>query len=179
VNLIESLRKFDGKRTSELERLSVSMARTADSVAQLLAVAEHDDATVQVGATWILKRWLEEGVPHVEGSAADFVRLLKRATDWEVQLHLLQMLASLPVPAKSLSMLKKLLPRLLMDDNKFIRAWSLSLLAAMADQSQALRQDVISTIQIAENDDAAAVRARIRQIRKRYQWLKQAGRSER
>lgn len=178
VNLIELLRElgeFDGKRTSELERLSVSMARSDDSVAQLLAVAEHEDTTLQVGATWILKRWLEEGVPQVEKSAADLVQLLNRVTYWQVQLHLLQMLASIRVPAKSLSMLKKRLPGLLIDDNKFVRAWSLSLLAEIADQSEALRQDVISRIQAAENDDAAAVRARIRQIRKRYKWANQAG----
>ena len=145
------------------------MLRNDDSVAQLMAVAEHDDTTVQVGATWILKRWLEEGVPQVERSAANLVQLLNYATYWEVRLHLLQMLASLRIPARSLSGLKRLLPSLLMDDNKFVRAWALSVLAEIADQSETLRQDVISTIQDAENDDAASVRARVRQIQKRLQ----------
>ena len=179
VNLIESLRQFDGKRTFELERLSVSLPRNDDSVAQLLAVAEHDDTTMQVGSTWILKRWLEEGVPQVEKSAANLVRLLKYATYWEVRLHLLQMLTSLRIPARSLSELKKLLTGLLTDENKLVRAWSLSVLAVIADQCEAIRQDVISTIEDAENDEAASVRARIRQIQKRYKWTTHTGRTKR
>jgi hypothetical protein len=105
VNLVESLRHFDGKRTSELERLSASMSPSAGSVARLLAVAEYDETTVQVGATWILKRWLEEGVPQVERSAVNLVQLLAHATHWQVRLHLLQMLASLRVPVKAVSAL--------------------------------------------------------------------------
>lgn len=179
MNLIESLRKFDGRRTSELERLSSSMSRNDDSVVQLLAAAEHDETTVQVGSTWILKRWLEEGVPEVEDMAANLVRLLKSATYWEVRLHLLQMLASIRVPARSLPELKRLLPILLTDDNKFVRAWALSVLAEIADQSDAMRKDVISTIQDAENDEAASVRARVRQLQKRYKWITQTGRTKR
>lgn len=155
------------------------MSRNDDSVAQLLAFAEHEDTTVQVGSTWILKRWLEERVPQVEKSAANLVQLLKNATHWEVRLQLLQMLASLRVPARSLSRLKKLLPILLVDDNKLVRAWALSVLAEIADQSEPMRQDVISTIQDAENDDAASVRARVRQIQKRYKWTTKTGRTKR
>lgn len=179
MNLIEFLRKFDGKQTSELVRLSDSMSRNDDTVAQLLALAEHEDTTVQVGSTWILKRWLEEGVPQVEKSAANLVRLLMNAKDWEVRLHLLQMLASTRIPERSLSELKGLLPYLLLDDNKFVRAWALSVLAETGDQSEALRQDVISTIQDAENDRAPSIRARVRQIQKRYKWITQTCRTKR
>ncbi|GAB5442155.1 MAG: hypothetical protein Fues2KO_25040 [Fuerstiella sp.] len=179
MSLIESLQKFDGKRTSELERLSDSMPRNRDSVAQLLAYAEHDDTAVQVGSTWILKRWLEEGVPQVEKSAAALVQLLKYATYWEVRLHLLQMLASLRVPARTIPGLKKLLPGLLVNDNKFVRAWALSVLAEIADQQETMRKDVILTIRDAANDDAASVRARVRQIQKRYKWTAETGRTKR
>lgn len=179
MSLIESLRKFDGKRTAELERLSDSMPRNDDSVAQLLALAEHDDTTVQVGSTWILKRWLEEGVCQVEKAAATFVQLLKHATYWEVRLHLLQMLVSLRVPARTVPRLTTLLPNLLVDDNKFVRAWALSVLAGIADQRESMREEVLSTIQVAANDDAASVRARVRQIQKRYKWATEPGRTKR
>ena len=179
MSLIESLRRFDGKRTTELERLSASMSRNDDSVDQLLAAAEHDEKTVQVGSTWILKRWVEEGVPEVEGMGANLVRLLKSAPYGEVRLHLLQMLTSIRVPARSLPELKRLLPILLTDDNKFVRAWALSVLAEIADQSDAMRKNVILTIQDAENDEAASVRARVRQLQKHYKWTTQAGRTKR
>lgn len=179
MNLIELLRKLDGKRIAELAQLSDSMPRNHESVAQLMAVAEHDDVTVQVGSTWILKRWVEEGGAHVEKSAAKLIQLLEHATYWEVRLHLLQMLVLLRIPARSLPGLQRLLPSLLVDDNKFVRAWALSLLAEIADQSKALRPQVDSTIQKAENDNAASVRARIRQIQKRYKWTTQTDRTKR
>ncbi len=179
VDLIESLRRFDGKRTSELERRSASMPRSDESVARLLAAAEHDETTVRVGSTWILKRWHEEGVPQVEKSAASLVRLLNHEVAWEVRLHLLQMLSSVRIPATSVTGLMRLLPGLLIDDNKLVRAWALGVLAAIGDQSEALRQDVISTLRDAEDDHAASVRARVRQIRKRYQWAAQADRKAR
>jgi hypothetical protein len=155
------------------------MSRSDDTVAQLLAVAEHDETKVQVGSTWILKRWLEEGVPQVEKSAATLVQLLKQATYWEVRLHLLQMLASIRIPTRSLKALEMRLPSLLVDDNKFVRAWALSLLATVADQCEASRQEAISTIQNSENDEAASVRARVRQIQKRYEWTSQTGPTKR
>jgi HEAT repeat protein len=179
MNLIMSLRRFDGKRTADLERLSLSMSRSPASVAQLLAFAEHDDTTVQVGATWILKRWLEEGVPEVERSAEDLVELLPHATDWRVQLHVLQMLPSLRISMASLKILTTVLPGLVMHENKFVRAWALSGLVALADQSNELRQDVVSAITDAEDDPAPSVRVRVRQIQKCYTWTTQAGRATR
>ncbi len=88
------------------------------------------------------------------------------------------MLASLRVPVESLSVLAKELPGLLMDENKFVRAWALSTLANVADQNDALRQKVISMMKNAGNDDAASVRARVRQIQKRYSWATPAGRTK-
>jgi len=71
------------------------------------------------------------------------------------------------------------LPVLLVDDNKFVRAWALSVLAEIGDQRETMRQDAISAIQDAEKDDAASVRARVRQIQKRYNWTTKPGRTKR
>ena len=89
------------------------------------------------------------------------------------------MLPSLRVPVASLKVLTTVLPGLVMDENKFIRAWALSGLAALADQSDELRQDVVSETMKAETDHAPSVRARVRQIRKRYTWTTHAGRAMR
>jgi hypothetical protein len=172
MNLIESLKEVDGKRASAFEQLSASIPRADVSTARLLAAAAHDDTAIQVGATWILKRWLEEGVPEVERSAAKLAGLLNHATHWESRLHLLQMLTSLRIPATSLPGLRMSLPNLLKDGNKFVRAWALSVLANIADQWCEFREDAMSRIQDAQNDDAASVRARVRQIQKRYKWMR-------
>jgi hypothetical protein len=179
VNLIHKIQDFDGKRTAVLERLNATLPRNGSSMAQLLAVAEHDDTKLQVGATWILKRWFEDGDPQIERFVANLVQILKSASYWEVRLHLLQILASVCIPARSLSMLKKVLHNLLTDENKSVRAWAMSVFATIADQNESLRREARSLLQNAEHDQAAAVRARVRQIRKRYVWTNDAGRTKR
>jgi HEAT repeat protein len=177
VNLIHTLQDFDGKRTVVLERLNATLPRNESSMAQLLAVAEHDDTTLQVGATWILKRWFEDGEPLIERSVSNLVQLLKHASYWEVRLHLLQILAFVPIPTRSLSVLKKVLHEFLTNENKFVRAWALSVFASIADQNESLRSDALSMLQSAEHDEAASVRARVRQIHKRFKWTTDSGRT--
>ena len=179
LNLIESLRQFDGKRTDALEHLNSRLPRNDDTVRQLLAIAEHDDARLQVAATWILKKWLDDGTPPVEKSAETIVQLLKSAACWEARLHLLQMLVALRIPARSITVLVQQMPDLLADDNKFVRAWALSVFAQIADQREEFRPDVNLRIDAAGNDDAASVLARVRQIQKRYKWAAETGRTNR
>ena len=177
VNLIRTMQCFDGKRTEVLERVNHELPRNGTSMTQLLAAAEHDDARLQVGATWILKQWSDDDEPLVRESVASFVELLKDASTWEVQLHLLQILAAVPIPPRSRSKLKKVLPGLLTGENKLIRAWALSVIVAMADQDESSRRDAQARLDAGESDEAASVRARVRQLRKRYPWTTQSGRT--
>jgi HEAT repeat protein len=178
MSVIELLRRFDGRHVSALEALSVALPRCDSTVDQLLSAAGFSDTTVQVGATWVLKRWLEEGVPQVEESAAVLVELLKIACHWEVRLHLLQILSQIRIPTRSREALRVLLLRLTADQNKLVRAWALSVYAELADQSEVLRHEVLSALQGAETDCAASVRARVRQIRKLYSWTSLTGRPQ-
>lgn len=170
MNLIESLREFDGKRTGVLEELSAKLPRNDDSVAQLVAIARRKEERLQVGATWIMKKWVEQGMSAPENLAAKVTQLLKSASHWEVRLHLLQMLVSLPIPTRSVNTLATRLPDLLASDNKLVRAWSLSVFAVIADQSEKLRADFLAKLRVAEKDEAASVRARIRRIQKQFKW---------
>lgn len=172
MSLLAKLRSFDGKHTAVLEQLSDTLPRNIDSVAQLLMIAEHDDTKMQVAATWLLKQWHEEGVPEIAIAVADLIQIAKDATYWEVRLHLLQLLASIHIPASSMPTLRKLLPGLMADENKFVRAWAISVFAAMGDQNDSLRKKVGSVLVDAENDEAASVRARVRQLRKKYRWAR-------
>lgn len=170
MELIKALQDFDGKRTGVLEQLDASLPRDDSSATQLLEIAKHPNTNLQVAATWILKRWSEDGDPHIEDAAASLVELLKNAVHWEVRLHLLQMLSRTRIPSTSLSILKKELQCLMADKNKLVRAWSIGVYVAAADQNDALRAGAIAILEKTDLDEAASVRARIRQIRKRYKW---------
>lgn len=178
MEIVSALESFDGKRTVVLEQLNDQLPRTERVMAELLAVAEHDEDRFQVGATWILKKWSDEGEPLVAKSVATFVRILKQAVCWEVRLHLLQMLVSLDIPKRSQSALLKKLRDLLSDQNKLIRAWAVSVWVAIADQNEILRQEAIERLEQLEVDEAASVRARVRQLRKKYRWTQASGTTE-
>jgi len=172
MNILNSLKKFDGKHTDVLEQLAATAPRDESALAQLLAAAEHDEDSIQVAATWVLKRWNDEHEPMVETCAADLVRLLGMARHWEVRLHLLQILSSVSLPTARMAALKKRLPELAGDENKLVRAWTYSVYAAVGDRQPKFQREVCLILERAEADEAASVRARVRQIRKRYPWAK-------
>lgn len=179
MNLIDSLQTFDGKQTATLEQLNRTLPRDETSLAQLFALAKHNDTKLSVGATWILKRWFEDGEIEFANVVSRLIHILKNTNHWEVRLHILQMLDSSTITGTYASVLKKVLSKMVVGDNKFIRAWSVSVLATIADQNATLRDNFISTLQTAELDDAASVRARVRQVRKRYKWIANSERTKR
>ncbi len=166
----QALMEFDGKRTAVLDQLIASLDRNKETVTLMLDVADHRETNVQVGATWILKRWFKNEQLLFDGMTSKCTKLLMKAKHWEVRLHLLQVVALMHIPAEALSGLKNLLTDLLQDENKLVRAWSLSAFATLADQHPKLRGQARSEMKTAEIDGPASVRARIRQIRKHYRW---------
>ena len=170
MNLLRSLQAFDGKQTGVLEQISSTLRRDPRTVAELLKAAEHDDARLQVAATWILKRWVDEGEPAVQERTPQLAHALTHAADWQSQLHLLQALALLQIPQPAVPPLTRALAPLITHTNRFLRAWSLSVYARIAEDHEPLREKVLKLLGNAEHDDAAAVRARVRQIRKRIRW---------
>ncbi|MEZ6095409.1 MAG: hypothetical protein R3C03_14465 [Pirellulaceae bacterium] len=130
-----------------------------ESSAQLLAIAQHDDERLQVAATWILKQWSDQGVPLVESCIDELVPILGNASHWEVQLHLLQILAEQKIPAGVTRALKKILDRLIVNGNKLVRAWTYGAFAALADQHPTHRKPVLAILNEAINEQAASVRA--------------------
>ncbi len=170
MDWIALLRQFDGKHTDVLERLAGELPRGEESLRRLLVAVECDEVPVQVAATWLLKRWHDEGEPCVADATGELCRLLRGATHWEVRLHLLQLLSTATVPPRSRATLKKTLLPLTADDNKLVRAWAYSALAQLADQQPRFQTEVRTLLEAAGEDEAASVRARIRQVRKRMKW---------
>jgi hypothetical protein len=171
MKLLTVLRRFDGKKTEPLVELADNIV-TSDNIDELLAISEFEDARLQVAATWVLKRCQDNGISLSKQSIETLIDLLARVTYWEAQLHLLQMLSSLTIPSKKVSRLWKTSVALTGDANNFVRAWSYNLLAEIGDQHARRQKEVLGLLETADQDAAASVRARIRQIRKHLKWTK-------
>ncbi|OYP34174.1 hypothetical protein [Rhodopirellula sp. MGV] len=170
MSLYAALREFDGKKTAALEQVDAELTRDKDTLGELLVAAEQTDETMQSASTWILKRWCDEGEPLIAKSIPKFVKALRQVTAWPARLHLLQILSVHPIPLRAAKSLKPVLNDLLIQDNKFVRAWCFSVLAAIAETDPTYRDHVRSVLDNAEAADSASVKARIRHVRKRYDW---------
>lgn len=172
MDILTDIAAFDGKHTDILESLAARLSPDQALIRNLCGIAGHDDAKMRVAATWLLKRFQENGVPFSRDQTADLLALLHDETDWEAKLHLLQMMPDLALPEDGKDTLLRILKDegYLGDSNKLIRAWSYNGLAHLAAQHPAFRDDVAGLLATGQNDEAASVRARICNILKAMPW---------
>ena len=96
---------------------------------------------------------------------------MSNLNNWDTKLHVLQILPSLTIPSQQFDPLQRNLKENTRSENKLLRAWSFNGLAVLADQHSSLRTEVNGILSSAQNDEAASVRARIRQISKSLDWI--------
>lgn len=170
MNWLESLRSFDGKKTQVLEGLATSLPREPATVAWLFEQLKLREVRVQIGVTWILNRWSQEGTLVGELEWSTIRKCLEQNAHWEISLHLLQLLSRTPLDQAVAKRLGAAMERLTEDENKMVRAWACSAFAAAAEAYGPFREACLQRLAAGEVDQAAAVKARIRQIRKQYKW---------
>ena len=169
--LAQALFDFDGKRTGPLERFAAAHSADASLIAELCDFAASDDPDLQTAATWLLKRFGVTGAQLSSSQSETLLRLLIEESGWLPRIHVLQMMDTLVLPATLAAPLMNALAAQARGDNTFIRAWSVHGAVALAEQTPAYRASVLDLLAAAEQDEAASVRARIRQLRKNYDWL--------
>lgn len=172
MNLRSALESFDGKTTSTLEAIADRASREGDTILQLCEITVDSEPRIQVGATWLLKRFAEEGLDFSTAQAAEVLELLEGVRQWEASLHVLQLLPFLEIPQARAAVLSSRLTELVSHENKFVRAWAYNGLVVLADQHQVFREEVTKQIRGVASTEAASVKARIRNAEKACPWLK-------
>jgi len=171
MNLIDELGKFDGKRTAPLDKVAQQILHRKGIVNELIAFAQSNDIKIQSAATWLLKNLNEQSHLFSEVQTVNLIGLLSNLNNWDAKLHVLQILPSLTIPSQQFDPLQRNLKENTRSENKLLRAWSFNGLAVLADQHSSLRTEVNGILSSAQNDEAASVRARIRQISKSLDWI--------
>ena len=168
--LAQALFDFDGKSVGPLERFAAERRADANLIAELCDFAASGDANLQAAATWLLKRFGVTGAQLKPSQSETLLRLLMQETGWLPRIHVLQMMDGLCLPAALAPPLMEALAAQARGANAFIRAWSVHGAAVLADQHPVYREGVLDLLAEAEQDDAASVRARIRQTRRAFDW---------
>lgn len=153
---------YDGRSPSILSETAVQFRGHAGFPDALVQLAGDPDRLVSEGATWILKSELEAGRRLDAQQTARLIEQRERITAWQAQLHLCQLVHHLDVPDARRDALRRWLERLLEAKRPFLRAWALYAICHLPGKP------VVPVLDRMEQDPAASVRARVRQLRKRF-----------
>src|SRR5450755_963658 len=158
------LQHFDGKDTDSLLRVAATLSPDRSTIDYLISLAERSDTPMQTAATWLLKHFQSRDVSFTPDQVTRLVEQLRCPGPWESRLHLVQMLPGLALPAACTEQLFQSLVATLSERNKFVRAWVYTALHSLASQHRHYAPEVALLLDQASRDEAASVRARLRQL---------------
>lgn len=157
MSLRQDIAAWDGKSAEAIGNVYLRHCNDPAFVRKTLDCVANP--SLEVGATWLLKRHAEAGGA-IDGQA--LYRLAPRLGHWEAKLHVLQCLPHTPVPATQRRATEKFLRAGMADDAKFVRAWAYSGFHALACQYPAYRDEADALLRAALDAEPPSVTARVR-----------------
>lgn len=165
MSLAEEIAAWDGKSADDISDIYLRYSKESTFVPCLLSMMK--DASLQIGASWLLKRHCDDGAELTQGQVNAIYKLLPGFTHWETKLHILQSMSSMPVVKEKKQTVESFLRACMTDSNKFVRAWTYNGFYELARQYPEFQQEVKQFFEMAMRDEAASVKARIRNIVKK------------
>ena len=153
---------WDGKSKNAITRVYKKHNGKANFLVDVIALIA--DEPMQVGATWLLKHYFDEGGPPLESpSAAAVYSKVDSLVHWEAKLHVLQCMEHLPISKDQVKPVEKLLRLCLAGEAKFVRAWAYSGFHELARQHPEFQPEASRILAVAlETETAGSVLARVR-----------------
>lgn len=170
MNLNDAILKWDQKSRDDIAEIYTQFSSSPDFLESILK--DLNSLKLSCGGSWLLKEHLESGATLSKPQEKAVVKALLKAQDWQTQLHLLQVFAFFQQNIQHADELFLFLRLQLSHDNKFIRAWSYNAIYLLAEQNSAHRDEANKLFSLAMRDEAASVKARLRNCVKKSSWAK-------
>ncbi len=164
--ILERVLEFDGKTTGSLESACRSAGKDFTGFDQLLELAASADTRMQIGATWAIRKLLELGADMSAEELERFTETAAAQTAWEAQLHIAQSIQFLESANLNTGALAKTLHPWCDAKRPFLRAWAIDAICQLAQRDPSLNETAMELLTKGEQDAAASVRARVRNLRK-------------
>ncbi len=161
----QDIAAWDGKSAADIKAVydtHHSKANFADSIVDLSLTLECEK-----GATWLLKAWLEAGNTLEQSQVDRIYGSLSQLKHWEARLHVLQSIPFMPIAEGERNNVYNFLRFTLTDQNKFVRAWTYNGFYELSRQYPEYLVETKQYFKMAMRDEAASVKARIRNIMKK------------
>jgi len=165
MGLSSELKDWDGKSADQISMIFDRYNTDPDflnAITDLLQVT-----SLQSGASWLLKRYLELGAAICASKVSFVYERLDGGMHWEARLHLLQSMDYMPITDADRDRVNRFLRLQITDKNKFVRAWSYNGLYLLAKQHAQYQDEVAEMLAKAMLDEAASVKSRIRNLLKK------------
>ena len=161
MSLKADILAWDGKSAADIGSVYDTHATSRAFTDRLIGFMP--DRTLQTGATWLLKRHLEQGGTLAEPQADAFYGACPALEEWGACLHVLQCTPRVAVPVSKARRVAAFLDRCLTNRRPMVRAWAYwgyhelaSLHARYTADAEALLLDA------AASETAGSVKARVR-----------------
>lgn len=162
MTLRDEVAAWDGKSAATIGSIYERFAEQPEFVRSLVAMVP--DPTLQSGATWLLKKFLESGGEIGRRETSRLWSALPSCERWEGKVHLLQSISRLNIAARDKLAVEAFIRRCLADTNKFVRAWAYSGFYELAATHREYREEANELLHAGLSEEAASVRARIRRL---------------
>ena len=165
MSIESQISKWDKKSADDIRAINQNYYKDSEFSNTLISMLK--DTLLQVGASWLLKAYLESKYPLSQEQIKAIYSSLNLLEPWEAKLHILQCMPYMPIDKDSKNNVTVFLRLTLTDLNKFVRAWSYNGFYELARQYPDHREETEQFFEMAMRDEAASVKARIRQIMKK------------
>ncbi len=165
MTISRDLAAWDGKSAADIRDIYDRHCGEPSFVSEIIQFTKQPP--LQNGATWLLKRHVENAGVLDAAAISEICQLLPNLAHWEARLHVLQCLPFLPVPDTHTKTVETFLRACLIDDAKFVRAWAYSGFYELAVQYPEYRQEAGQLLDNALAREPASVKARIRKVMKK------------
>ncbi len=165
MNIKQAISNWDGKSADDIAAIYHHHSGQSSFLTDIIALIEHP--SFQKPASWLLKYHLESGAKLEVKTSKNIYVLLTKLKDWESRLHILQCIPMLPIEKTDKKKVELFLRDCLCDRNKFVRAWAYNGFYELSSQYPEYLEETKQFFEMAMRDEAASVKARIRNIMKK------------
>lgn len=156
--------QWDGKDTHILREAFEQWCDSSGFVVTLVDLTQKDNCVVP--ATWMLKNWADQKRSFTLDQQVCILEILHHGLPWEAALHLLQLMPFLTIPEGHAEFVADQLRELVQHKVKFVRAWSINGFDVLSRQHREYDAEAEAIFAMAEQTEAASIRARVRNILK-------------
>ena len=156
------IEQWDGKSANDIGEIYNRHCHDGLFISKIIEYIGDD--SLQKGATWLLKRHLENKNKIGNAEISRIYKKLEGLKQWESTLHILQSLPFLLIPKSDKKRVELFLRKCLMDNNKFVRAWAYNGFYELASQYPEYVKETKQFFEMAMRDEAPSVKSRIRNI---------------